>query len=132
MNAAELCRGAGRNFLFHYTDAVKADLIIEDRLFVAGPRAAHGYGVYATDIAPVDGQTIDDVIVNCFRGDATPPEVDHAIVLRIASGERRFEPTTDPYQWVLSTGRLELVHLEDFYVAAMRFDGRAWTVIDED
>jgi hypothetical protein len=45
----------------------------------SGPRAARGFGIYATDIPPVGEQTIDEVIVNCFRGDATPPEVSHAL-----------------------------------------------------
>jgi len=54
----------------HYTDAIRADAIIEERCFVSGPRAARGFGIYATDIAPVGEETIDEVIVNCFNGDA--------------------------------------------------------------
>lgn len=34
--------------------------------------AARGFGIYATHIAPVGEETIEEVIVNCFRGDATP------------------------------------------------------------
>jgi len=30
----------------------------------------HGVGVYATDIPPEDGATIDEVIIRCFGGDA--------------------------------------------------------------
>lgn len=132
MTLEELQAGAGSRFLFHYTDAAKADAIIADGLFVAGPRGAHGFGVYATDIAPVNGETIEEVIVHCFGGDAQPIEVNHAIALRISAGGRRFERTADPYQWVLPTGRLELVHLEGFYAATLEFDGRDWSIFDEE
>jgi hypothetical protein len=125
----DLRNGAGSEFLFHYTDAARADAIVEDHCFVSGPRAAHGFGIYATDIAPVDAETIEEVIVECFRGDAIPPEVNHAVVVRIASGEARFERTEDPYQWVLPTGKLELVQIEGLYVATVAFDGGCWTII---
>jgi hypothetical protein len=82
----ELRAGAGREFLFHYTDAIRAEAIMEERLFVSGPRAARGFGIYATDIAPVSEGTIEEVIVHCFRGDATPPEVSHAIAVRRSAG----------------------------------------------
>jgi hypothetical protein len=126
----ELQAGAGTEFLFHYTDAIRADAIIEERCFVSGPRAARGFGIYATHIAPVGEETIDEVIVNCFRGDATPPEVSHAIAVRRSSGTLRFVPTDDPYQWVLPTGRLELVQIDGIYVAAVAFSGRRWEIID--
>lgn len=100
----ELQVGAGSEFLFHYTGAIRADAIIEERCFVSGPRATRWFGIYATDIAPVGEETIDDVIVNCFHGDATPPEVNHTIAVRRSSGGLRFERTDDPYQWVLPTG----------------------------
>lgn len=132
MTLEELQALAGTEVLFHYTDAAKADAIVVERLFVAGPRAAHGFGVYATDIAPVDGETIEDVIIHCFRGDAQPIEVNHAIAVRISTFGRRFERTADPYQWVLATGRLELVHLEGFYLATLEFDGRDWAIVDKE
>lgn len=69
--------------------------------------------------------------MHCFRGDATPPEVSHAIVVRRSSGELHFERTDDPYQWVLPTGRLALVHIEGIYVAAVAFSGGRWEIIDE-
>jgi hypothetical protein len=126
----ELQAGAGTEFLFHYTDAIRADAIIEERCFVSGPRAARGFGIYATHIAPLGEEAIEEVIVNCFGGDATPPEVNHAIAVRRSSGRLRFEQTDDPYQWVLPTGRLELVHIEGIYVAAVAFSGDRWKIID--
>jgi hypothetical protein len=130
MRLEELQVGAGSAFLFHYTDAIRADAIIEQRCFVSGPRAARGFGIYATHIAPVGEETIEEVIVNCFRGDATPPEVSHAIAVRRSSGRLRFERTDDPYQWVLPTRRLELVHIEGIYVAAIAFSSGHWEIID--
>ncbi len=130
MTVDELQASAGQDFLFHYTDAIRADAIIEERCFVSGPRAARGFGIYATDIAPVSAETIEEVIIHCFRGDATPPEVSHAIAVRRSSGDLRFERTDDPYQWVLPTGKLELVHIDGIYVATAAFTGRGWEIID--
>lgn len=130
MRLHELQVGAGRELLFHYTDAIRAYAIIEERVFVSGPQAARGFGIYATDIAPTGTETIEEVIVHCFRGDATPPEVSHAIALRWSSGDLRFERTDDPYQWVLPTGKLELVHIDGIYVATAAFSGSAWEIID--
>jgi hypothetical protein len=98
--------------------------------FASGPSAVYGVGIYATDIAPAGAETLDEVIVHCFGGDATPPEVNHAIAVRLSSGDLRFEHTPDPYQWILPTGKLELVYVEGLYVAAAAFDGIGWKVID--
>jgi hypothetical protein len=128
----QLQAGAGHEFLFHYTDSARADAIIEERCFVSGPGVARGFGIYATDIMPSGAETIEDVIVHCFGGDATPAEVSHAVAVRRASGELQFEQTDDPYQWVLPTGKLELVHIEGIYVATAQFTGSRWVVIDQD
>ena len=130
MTLEELQSGAGTAFLFHYTDAVRADLIVGDRLFVAGPSAVHGFGVYATDIAPVDFESIEDVITKCFGGDATPAEVDHVVVVMRAAGGLEFEQTSNPYEWVLPTAKLELVLLDELYVATLRFEGDTWVIVD--
>jgi len=128
----EFQASAGHELLFHYTDAARADAIIEERCFVSGPGVARGFGVYATDIAPTGVETIEDVIVHCFGGDATPVEVSHAVVVRRSSGELQFEQTDDPYQWVLPTGKLELVHIEGIYIATAQFTGSRWSIIDAD
>jgi hypothetical protein len=127
----QLQAGAGDEFLFHYTDSARADAIIEERCFVSGPGVARGLGIYATDLAPSGEETIEDVIVHCFGGDATPAEVSHAVAVRRASGELQFEQTDDPYQWVLPTGKLELVHIEGIYVATVQFTGSRWVILDE-
>jgi hypothetical protein len=128
----DLQTGAGTRFLFHYTDAIRADAIIDERIFVSGAGAGYGVGIYATDIAPVGADTIDDVISQCFGGDAIPPEVSHAIAVRIANGPLRFHQTSDPYQWLLPTAKLEPVHIDGIYVAAVAFDGHRWQIIDAD
>jgi hypothetical protein len=58
--------------------------------------------------------------------------VSHAVAVWRASGELQFEQTDDPYQWVLPTGKLELVHIEGIYVATVQFTGSRWVVIDQD
>jgi hypothetical protein len=93
---------------------------------------ARGLGIYATDIAPSGVETIEDVIVHCFRGEASPAEVSHAVVVRRSAGDLQFEQTDDPYQWVLPTGKLELVHIEGIYVATAQFTGSRWSILDED
>jgi hypothetical protein len=128
----ELQAGVGDEFLFHYTDAARADAIIEERCFVSGAGVARGFGIYATDIAPSGAETIEDVIVHCFGGDATPAEVSHAVTVRLAVSDLRFEQTDDPYQWVLPTGKLEVVHIEGIYVATAQFAGSRWEIIDTD
>jgi len=128
----QLQASAGHEYLFHYTDATRADAIIEERCFVSGPGMARGLGIYATDIAPSGVGTIEDVIVHCFRGEATPVEVSHAIAVRRSRGDLRFEQTDDPYQWVLPTGKLELVHIDGIYVATVQFTGSHWAIIDTD
>lgn len=132
MKLEELQAGAGDEFLFHYTDAARADAIIEERCFVSGAGVARGFGIYATDIAPSGVETIEDVIVHCFRGDATPAEVNHAVAVRPSVRGLRFEQTDDPYQWVLPTGKLEVVHIEGIYVATVQFTGSRWVIIDTD
>jgi hypothetical protein len=128
----QLQASAGDEFLFHYTDAARADAIIEERCFVSGPGVARGLGIYATDIAPSGVETIEDIIVHCFRGEATPAEVSHAVAVRRSAGHLAFEQTDDPYQWVLSTRKLELVHIEGIYVATVQFTGSRWSIIDDD
>ena len=56
----------------------------------------------------------------------------HAIAVRRLAGYLRFEQTDDPYQWVLPTGKLELVHIEGIYVATAQFTGSRWSIIDQD
>jgi hypothetical protein len=131
MTLDEFESGAGDLYLFHYTDAAAADLIIDSLFFSTGAIGRCGHGVYATDIPPRDADTIDDVITNCFNGRATPAEVDHVIVVNREGGGYEFTPCPDPYEWVLPTdASLEPVFLDAFYVAAARFDGSSWEIID--
>lgn len=56
----------------------------------------------------------------------------HAVAVRRSAGDLKFEQTDDPYQWALPTGKLELVHIEEIYVATAQFTGGRWLIIDED
>ena len=130
MTLEELEAGAGTVYLFHYTDEIRAAGILEERLFVTGGNAVFGFGVYATEIPPLDSSTLDDVIVRCFGGDAIPPEVQHAIVLRRSHGDREFLQTSEPYQWILPTAKLGFVDLSELYVGAVLWDGETWRIYD--
>jgi hypothetical protein len=67
---------------------------------------------------PLSGSSIRSAPLG---GDATPAGVSHAVAIRRSSGEPQFEQTDDPYQWVLPTGNLELVHVEGSPVAPIFF-----------
>jgi len=132
MTVEELIAGSGSTYLFHYTDGLRARMIIDLRVFATGPSAVHGVGVYATDIPPEDADTIDEVIIRCFGGDATPAEVDHAVAVRVSAAAGAFEQTSDPDEWLLPTGKLEVVALDGFYVATARFVNGDWEIIDDE
>jgi hypothetical protein len=123
----DLIRGARADFLFHYTDAISADDIVEWGCFETGP-GAYGPGLYATDIAPEGPDTIEDVINKCFYGNAIPAEVNNAIAVLRESPHGVFKPASDSYHWVLDTPILGLVQLDRLYVARVVFDGRVWEV----
>jgi hypothetical protein len=126
----DLEAGAGSKFLFHYTHAAAARGMREEGFIASGTRAAYGIGIYATQLPPLDAGTIDDVIANCFFGDALPFEVHHAIVLRPSAGDRAFVECGDGYQWILPTAKLELVYLADFYLGALLWNGSQWEIYD--
>jgi hypothetical protein len=130
MTLEELQRGARTRFLFHYTDAASADMIMEHGIFVSGPHARHGVGIYATDIAPEDESTLDDVITECFDGSRLRAQVDHAVAVHRSSAECEFKQTSDPYQWLLTTGKLVPLVVPEIYVATAMWDGRRWRIID--
>jgi hypothetical protein len=133
MTFDDLYRGAGREYLFHYTDAAGADLAIEHSIFISGTEARHGVGIYATDIAPVDESTLHEVNTECFDGTRSPARLDHAIVVLREAGSYKFEQTIDPAQWLLSTGKLERVVIQEIYVGAVIWSGKRgrWDVLDE-
>lgn len=131
MSLDELRRSAGEIFLFHYTDAPGADLAIDHRIFLSGTEARHGVGIYATDIAPVDEATLDEVITQCFEGSRSPGRVDHVIVVRREAGGFEFRQTSDPAHRLLSTEKLERIVAPELYVAAAIWTGEAWDLLDE-
>jgi hypothetical protein len=51
--------------------------------------------------------------------------------VRRLAGDLRFEQTEDPCQWMLPTGKLEVVHIEGIYVATAQFTGSHWMIIND-
>ena len=86
MTIDDLILAAGLSIVFHYTNVQVGEWIVEDRLFATGGGAVYGTGLYATHIAPEDAQSVETIIVHCFGGDATPPEVSYGIALAITDG----------------------------------------------
>jgi hypothetical protein len=121
--------------LFHYTSEEAARSIIEDEedfglYFQVGVGNWHGHGLYATDIAPVDRESMDDVSTRCFGGGATHPELNHVLVLLPDNAEHRFVRTGNPDEWIISVPQaLEIIRLETLLLAIRRFDGVGWTTI---
>ena len=118
--------------LFHYCSERAATDILdaEPPYFLVGPGSAHGWGMYATDIEPVDATSIDDVSTHCFAGQATAAELSHVLVLHPANAVDRFEQTSNPYEWmILRDAPAAIVELETLLIEACRFDGAAWISI---
>jgi hypothetical protein len=59
--------------LYHYcSERGAADIVSEEPpYFVSGGGSHHGWGMYATDIEPVDADSIAEVSTSCFMGEAT-------------------------------------------------------------
>jgi hypothetical protein len=88
--------------------------------------------MYATDIEPVDADSIAEVSASCFAGEATPAELSHVLVVRGASEGQPFQRTSNPHEWIIDCAApLELVWLEDLLIEVLRWDGQAWVVVAE-
>jgi len=122
--------------LFHYTSEDAARSIIDDEsdgfglYFTVGTGNWHGHGMYATDIAPVDTMSMDDVNAYCFGGGATYAELNYALVLLPYNAEHRFVQTGNPYEWVISVSQaLEVIRLETLLMKIQCFDNAGWTTV---
>jgi len=127
----DLIAGAGDRFLFHYTNIVFAETIWEYQLFVSGPSAAYGVGIYATDIPPTGPATIREVSLQCFSGQAQEAELQYAIVVHRELGDLRFEQTSNPYHWLLNTKKLAFQPAGGLLVAMVGFNGVRWKIMEE-
>jgi len=76
--------------LYHYCSERAATDIVADEppYFVSGGGSHHGWGMYATDIEPLDADSIAEVSTSCFAGEATAAELSHVLVVRGASEEQ--------------------------------------------
>jgi hypothetical protein len=97
---------------------------------VSGGGSHHGWGMYATDIEPVDAGSIADVSAWCFMGGAAPADLSCALVVRRANGGQSFRETSNSHEWIIDCAApLELVWLEDLLIEVLRWDGRAWVSV---
>ena len=71
------------------------------------------------------------IIVHCFGGDATPPEVSYGIALAITDGHRSFVEVGDGWQWVLPTPKLGHLDIETLFRGAVLWNGREWLLAHE-
>ena len=118
--------------LFHYcSERAATDILAEEPpYFLVGTGSSYGWGMYATDMEPVDATTIDDVSTHCFAGQATAAEFSHVLLLHPANAVDRFEQTANPYEWMLLRDAPgAIIDLETLLFEARRLDGSAWTVI---
>ncbi|MGH2904973.1 MAG: hypothetical protein ACRDK7_15525 [Solirubrobacteraceae bacterium] len=118
--------------LYHYCSERAARDIVEDEpppYFLVGAGSRHGWGMYATDIEPVDLTSIEQVSSECFAGGASHAELNHVLVLDSFDARRHFKRVA-PYEWVLGENVPgEMIDLETLLVEVRRFDGRGWSVI---
>lgn len=118
--------------LYHYcSERAARDIVAEEPpYFVSGGGSHHGWGMYATDIEPVDAGSMAEVSTSCFVGEATSAELSHVLVVRAASGGQSFRQTSNPHEWIIDCAApLELVWLEDLLIEVLRWDGRAWVLV---
>jgi len=118
--------------LYHYLSERAARDIIEDEpppYFLVGAGSHHGWGMYATDIEPVDAATMDQVSTECFAGLAGQAELNYVLVLHRSNAETSFQRVA-PSEWVLGENVPgEIIELETLLVEVRRWDGEQWTVL---
>ena len=85
-----------------------------------------GDGFYATPIEPVDEDSLDEVIAECFRGRRTPAEVSWVLVLRERCLEYAFEESPDSRHWLIPAPPLERIWLSDLLEEVRRYRHGKW------
>jgi hypothetical protein len=99
---------------------------------VSGGGSHHGWGMYATDIEPVDAASITEVNTSCFMGGVTLADLSCVLVVRRASEGQCFRETSNSHEWIIDCAApLELVWLEDLLIEVLRWDGLAWVLVAE-
>jgi hypothetical protein len=120
--------------LYHYcSERAARDIVAEEPpYFLSGGGSHHGWGMYATDIEPLDDETMAEVSTWCFMGGATPADISCVLVVRRASEGQCFRETSNSHEWIIDCAApLELVGLEDLLIEVLRWDGRAWVLVAE-
>jgi hypothetical protein len=118
--------------LYHYCSEQAATDMIEDEpppYFLVGAGSNYGWGMYATDIEPVDAASMDQVSTECFAGRASRAELSHVLVLHRCNAEGCFERVAAA-EWVRGQdGPGEMIDLETLVIEVRRWDGRTWSVL---
>jgi hypothetical protein len=120
--------------LYHYcSERAARDIVAEEPpYFVPGGGSHHGWGMYATDVEPVDADSVAEVSTWCFAGGAALEDLSHVLVVRGASGEQCFRQTSNPHEWIIDCAApLEIVWLDDLLIEVLRWNGRAWALVAE-
>lgn len=86
--------------------------------------------MYATDIEPVDADSMAEVSTWCFMGGARLADLSCVLVVRRESGGQSFRETSDPHEWIIDCAApLDLVWLEDLLIEVLRWDGCVWAPV---
>lgn len=93
-----------RPHLFHFTEPAHAEAIVRHDRFVVGDGADHGFGLYATDLAP-DDTSPATLIETLWQGKAFDMMVNGVVVLAHDEVLLPFEKVAE-HIWVHVTGRL--------------------------
>jgi hypothetical protein len=118
--------------LYHYcSERAAADIVAEEPpYFVSGGGSHHGWGMYATDIEPLDADSIAEVSTSCFLGGATLADLSCVLVVRRTGEGQSFRETSNPHEWIIDCAApLELVWLEDLLIEVLRWNGRVWVSV---
>lgn len=118
--------------LYHYCSELNARNIIESEpaYYLVGTGSLHGWGMYATDIEPINEESMDDVSTHCFGGNATHAELSHVLVLHPGNAVDRFEQTSNPYEWIIDREAPEaIIELETLLLEVRRWEDPGWSVM---
>ena len=116
-------------YRFHYTEAHLARQIAEDEIFLVGPGARYGPGLYATDLHPdeADPEEIREV---CFAGDAAENAFTGVLVL-LDGDPLPFEAVRGaPRIFRLPAAKVgESIAVDDMLVGVGERQGSGWRIL---
>ncbi|HLH64365.1 MAG TPA: hypothetical protein VKV27_01570 [Solirubrobacteraceae bacterium] len=100
-------------------------------VFYSGPRSNFGWGVYATDIEPTDGESWEQVSIDCFGGEATQAELSWCFVLHRGDAQEAFVQVNASEWMIERLAPNEGVEADTLVIEVRRWDGQGWEVVAE-